>query len=373
MKKTIAAAAVLSTVMCSAFSADVQLYGLIDMGVSVTHADGKTNAELKSGMRNSSRFGIKGTEDLGNGYKVGFILESQFKADDGAFQTAGTLWERESSLSLSTPYGKITAGRVGYLKGAVGSTALLNSYRVNPFGGIMSNYVTGYKAYTTGTTWYVTNGLVYASPKFHNTDVFFQYSNGYNLSNTDDSGTWNSNDRYYAAAVRYLNGPALLQMIVDTTNLGNAKNKAAVNDKNSRDPITLGIQAAYDFGFVKPYFMIEGFKNSQLNKIGGTTGKAVAQTGGFDGVGGTFVLQWPMMGGKAKVGTGYLTAEQSNDTAGKKHEVNRCGASIGFDYVLTKRTHLYTDAGYFHQKDEKAEGTVKSHGSEFVMGMVHYF
>ena len=46
---------------------------------------------------------------------------------------------------------------------------------------------------------------------------------------------------------------------------------------------------------------------------------------------------------------------------------------MGYDYNISKRTHVYWDAGYFHQKDEKQKETIKSHGSEFVMGMVHFF
>ena len=125
MKKPALAAALAATAL-TASAGSVTVYGVVDMGLSVTHADGGTTMEMKSGMRNSSRVGLRGTEDLGNSCRVGFILVSQFKADDGTLQTAGTLWERESSLSVSGPFGKVTAGRVGYLKGAVGSTALLN-------------------------------------------------------------------------------------------------------------------------------------------------------------------------------------------------------------------------------------------------------
>jgi predicted porin len=373
--KKISIAAAITLAATAASAANVTLYGIVDMGVTVQRVNGETSVQMRSGNRNSSRVGLKGTEDLGNGYKVGFILENQFSADTGKLQTEGTLWERESSLSLATPYGKFTFGRVGYLKGVVGSTALLNSYRVNPFGGVMSSYVTGFKPYTTGTTYTVNNGIVYGSPKIANTEFFLQYSNGYSSSNGDDTGTMNSNDRYYAAAVRYMNGPLFLQAIADTTNLGHhAGEKASVTDKNSRDPMSIGIQAAYDFGYIKPYFMIEAFKNSQLNKVGGSTGRTVAKTGGHDGVGGTLVLQWPMLGGKAKVGGGYLKADRAKEASpSDKFDVSRYGFSVGYDYVITKRTHVYCDAGYFHQKEEEQDKTTKSHGSEFVMGMVHYF
>jgi hypothetical protein len=106
MKKLVAILGLTLAAM-SANATEVRLYGLVDLGISATRANGQTNVEMKSGMRNSSRFGLKGTEDLSNGYKIGFILESQFKADSGVLQTEGTLWERESSLIIDTPYGKI--------------------------------------------------------------------------------------------------------------------------------------------------------------------------------------------------------------------------------------------------------------------------
>ncbi len=72
----------------SALAADVQLYGLVDLGLNWTQVDkGTTTTDsfgMGSGQNSGSRFGLKGTEDLGNGYKVGFNLENSFKADDGA-------------------------------------------------------------------------------------------------------------------------------------------------------------------------------------------------------------------------------------------------------------------------------------------------
>lgn len=80
-KKTLAAVAVLGAFAGSALAADVQLYGLVDLGMNWTHtedADGvKTDKfALSSGQNSGSRFGLKGTEDLGNGYTVGFVLEN---------------------------------------------------------------------------------------------------------------------------------------------------------------------------------------------------------------------------------------------------------------------------------------------------------
>ena len=95
MKKTLAALAVLGAFAGSALAADVTLYGLVDYGFSYQHSDGDAQADaedsftMKSGMNSGSRFGLKGTEDLGNGLKVGFVLENGFDADDGTFDSNG--------------------------------------------------------------------------------------------------------------------------------------------------------------------------------------------------------------------------------------------------------------------------------------------
>lgn len=363
----------------SALAADVSVYGVVDLGVGVartsgSNADGSvvattTQASMNSGMRNSSRFGIKGGETIGD-YKVGFILESQFKADDGTYQSAGRLWERESSISVAGPFGKVTAGHLGLLKGVIGSTALMNSYRVNPFGSNTSKFSGGFKAFTTGTAWYADNAIVYSTPKMNGVDLHFQYSNAFS---GQEGETYNKKARYFAGAVRYMAGPLLLQAIADTTNLGSESGaaSAAQTDKKSRDPMSLNLAAAYDFGVVKPYAIFEVFKDSPLNNVGGWITTKAGEA--YDGAGGTFVLQAPAFGGKVKVGGGYMKAELADESNGRKSDIRRYGLSAGFDYVLSKRTHLYSNVGYVDQKEEAANGTNRRKGSEVILGTVHFF
>lgn len=371
MKKALMAAALFAAVT-SASAATVSVYGVMDMGVSVSKKSGATgdnrwNLQMKSGMRNSSRFGLKGVEDLGNNYKVGFILESQFQGDSGALQTSGILWERESSLWVSGDFGKVAAGRVGYLKGVVGSTALLNSYRVNPFGSQMSNFVTGFKAYTTGTSRYCNNGIVYETPNMAGLKGYLQYSNGV----SSEGEKYHDKDRYAAAAVRYMSGPLLLQMIADTTMRGHQE--AQFSGDKYRDAMSLGVQAAYDFQFVKVFGMVEGFKDSALNTIGQHLS---GDDQLYDGAGATLVAQWPVGNGKMTVGGGFLKASTVDGTpADKDYDVTRFGVSVGYDYVVSKRTQLYANYGFAQQNQEKtSDDTVKrNRGMEFTAGMVHYF
>lgn len=90
MKKTLAAIAVLGTFAGASMAADVQLYGLVDYGFAYQHTDAdvagqdaQDSFKMNSGMNSGSRFGLKGSEDLGNGLTAGFVLENGFSADSG--------------------------------------------------------------------------------------------------------------------------------------------------------------------------------------------------------------------------------------------------------------------------------------------------
>lgn len=65
----------------------------------------------------------------------------------------------------------------------------------------------------------------------------------------DSEGTHaNDQNRYFAAAVRRQAGPLLMQATLDTTNRGS---QVTASDKTNRDPMSFGVQASYNFGFLK--------------------------------------------------------------------------------------------------------------------------
>ena len=139
MKKTLAAVAVLGAFAGSALAADVQLYGIVDLGVGYNHvdvdglaADDQDSFQMKTGQASGSRWGIKGTEDLGNGLKVGFILEDGFDADDGTEDSTGIMFNRESSLFIEGGFGKFAMGRIGSINNGQSSWATVGM--INAFG-----------------------------------------------------------------------------------------------------------------------------------------------------------------------------------------------------------------------------------------------
>ena len=84
----------------------VTLYGRVNTSVERVEV-GNVNATRME--NNSSRFGFKGTEDLGGGLKAGFQLESGFESDTGA--SAKTFFGRQSEVNLSGGFGAVRLGR----------------------------------------------------------------------------------------------------------------------------------------------------------------------------------------------------------------------------------------------------------------------
>ena len=83
----------------------VTLYGRVNTTVERQ----KVGDDSTTGMfPNSSRFGFKGTEDLGGGLKAGFQLESGFNSDNGA--SAATFFGRQSEVNLSGGFGMVRLG-----------------------------------------------------------------------------------------------------------------------------------------------------------------------------------------------------------------------------------------------------------------------
>lgn len=114
MKKTMITLAVLGALSPSAFAqSNVALYGIVD--VSVRHdtdfsAAGSRTAQV-SGMLSTSRWGVRGTEDLGADLKAHFQLEGGINPDTGTQSEPLSLFDRRALVGLSGSWGKLDIGR----------------------------------------------------------------------------------------------------------------------------------------------------------------------------------------------------------------------------------------------------------------------
>lgn len=106
--------------LCGALAApayaqsNVTLYGLIDAGVerlNHTSAGGGITRMPSIAGSAASRWGLRGSEDLGDGLKAVFTLESGFGSDNGAFQQGGRAFGRQAFVGLSGGWGTVSLGR----------------------------------------------------------------------------------------------------------------------------------------------------------------------------------------------------------------------------------------------------------------------
>lgn len=387
MKKTLAAVAVLGAFAGSAVAADVTLYGLVDYSVRYQNLDAdmagvdKTNkVDMKSGANSGSRFGLKGTEDLGNGVKVGFVLENGFDADTGALgdKKGNRLFDREAQLFVDGSFGRVSFGRVGQLASANGSYGLL---------GVTGPFSTGYGDATSGLKFVGANGftrfdntITYMTPSFAGLTVYAQYS--MDTNGTDDSvENESSSDRYYGIGAKFVAGGLTLVGVVDSINYATVGGNAVVQDMD--DALTVTIGGNYDFQVAKVYFGGQYFDNAKTVATNNVTvddanKKAVIGKGytlgtlGAEGWGLGLGVGVPVMGGTASAYAGYLDADSVDDSDAS---LKRFTGAVGYSYTFSKRTSMYSTLSY--TKDEyKANGTadkVKPTSVEAIVGLIHKF
>ena len=386
MKKTLAAVAVLGAFAGSAVAADVTLYGLVDYGVRYQNLDAdtagvdKTNkVDMKSGANSGSRFGLKGTEDLGNGVKVGFVLENGFAADTGALGDSKRLFDREAQLFVDGSFGRVSFGRVGQLASANGSYGLL---------GVTGPFSTGYGDATSGLKFVGANGftrfdntITYMTPSFAGLTVYAQYS--MDTNGADEVGVENesSSDRYYGIGAKFVAGGLTLVGVVDSINYATVGDNAVVQDMD--DALTVTIGGNYDFQVAKVYFGGQYFDNAKAVAtnnvtVDGVNKKVVIGKGyelgilGAEGWGLGLGVGVPVMGGTASAYAGYLDADSVDDSDAS---LKRFTGAVGYSYTFSKRTSMYSTLSY--TKDEyKANGTadkVKPTSVEAIVGLIHKF
>ena len=111
MKKfaTLAVLAAISTVASAQSS--VTLFGVLDVNAKyVKNGDDKLKS-LGANGANTSRLGVRGTEDLGGGLKAGFWLETGLNPDTGTTSDGTRFWNRRSTVSLMGNFGEVRLGR----------------------------------------------------------------------------------------------------------------------------------------------------------------------------------------------------------------------------------------------------------------------
>ncbi len=229
MKKTLIALAAVAASSAAFAQSSVTLYGSLDLSVESVKGE-KSVTRVTSGNHTTSRFGVKGTEDLGGGLKAKFNLEAPVSADTGA--VSGNFWNRQAWLGLQGGFGELRLGRQDTPIGAIaGNTSLLGGQAYDDFK--IAGTLAGNDARRTD------NAITYILPKLADgLTATLQYStklSGAEAANDDEGKHYGLSVQYaangFGAGLGYVNAKA------DTT--GDTKAKGVL------------VYASYDFGMAK--------------------------------------------------------------------------------------------------------------------------
>jgi predicted porin len=174
---------------------DVQIYGLIDVGLVSVNGVGAQNGsalQFLNGGRDTSRIGFMGTEYLGNNNRVGFQLESQIMPNNGSqglasgSGAANALFSRQAALFAEGKWGKMTMGRsnnasyqafqVGDSRAGLNTGSTVNIYTDGSTFGGTSTAKTGIANLTGGT--FISGQFRYDTPTWKGASASLTYAPG---------------------------------------------------------------------------------------------------------------------------------------------------------------------------------------------------
>ena len=367
-KKSLAALAVLGAAAGYASAADVTLFGVVDTGLIYTHQtfadDSKADVNkfaMDSGVSSASRFGLKGTEELGNGLKVGFKLENGFQSDSGALKSEKRIFDREASVSLYSDFGTLSMGRMGGVGSGAGTYDLVLATADAFDGG--DNNVFGF-----ATSDRYDNMVTYQTPKFAGLQATVQYS--FNEDSVEETAREGSSavNRYSSAALTGDFGALQTVLAYEFQNY-----QSVADGARSEDGHIVYLGGNYDCGFAKTFVMGQYFKGLAENPFASDAFERDPVDGegvkGFGAHVGTIV---PIAGGDFTGGLYYVDSTVMNaeeDADGKYY-----GVALKYEYPLSKRTSVYGGTGWYKAKvDYSADDVYKEEGYQAYLGLTHCF
>jgi predicted porin len=313
----------------------VTLYGVADVWFgqlkSGDPATRVAQTKIDSGGLNGSRWGLRGSEDLGGGLKGNFVLESGFNIDTGGFasNSAGGIFGRNAWVGLSGGFGAVKLGR---------SYTAYDDVRGNIVGGVVfdSAFSPIGDVFGVGGD-YASRGnnqFHYATPNFGGISAGFSHSLG------EDKTATASASSITAFNVAYANGPI---------SAGYAyQGEKAVGGVGGTDKYNF-IGGAYDFGFAK----LTAVFNTRKQNTDEDQEVAIG-------------VQVPF--GAVTLGAGFAS---NKNELGSATVAKSDGFGLAATYDLSKRTTVY--AGIRATKVEDGAGVETNKTNLTAVGIRHRF
>ena len=323
----------------------VEIYGLVDMGFvaesgTTPLATTKVTpvSKLTSGVQSGTRLGFKGTENLGDGVKALFVLETGIAADAGGFNQGNTAFARQSFVGLQSDLGTLTLGRQ--------YTPLFNTMMVaDPFAAGMAGAAQNLMP-TGGIR--MNNTIKYASPVFSGFSAELAYGFGEAVDNS-------SKGQERSAAVNYSEADLRLALGY------NDWTEKVVNTATTPPTVTYRPNR-------KDWFLAANYDLKVAKIFAGVTDT------NFDGVkSNDYLIGTQIPFGKHTFIASYINKDVRNASNKDANQI-----ALGYTYTFSKRTNLYAAWGRIN--NDSAAGYTVGNNSDpgtgekaFNFGLRHLF
>jgi predicted porin len=348
MKKSLIALAVLAASGAAMAQSTVTLYGIADVWVgSVKTDDGTTSTSttsMISGGVSTSRWGMKGTEDLSGGLKANFQLEASVAMDTGAAGSA-TGFDRQAWVGFSGGFGEVRLGRVGSpFDNAQGASDGVFDSDLAP----ANNPGAGVFRTSNGYTSKPTNSIFYKTPSMGGFGAEVSYALA-----EDNKDLVLNETAITSLNVTYAAGPLAAQFAYQTED----RNVVADDDFTF-----MRLGASYNFGAATAKFSYGRAENAT-----GAVGTGVHTVGASTD-------EWQIgvdvpLSSALTLSGSYATS--TDDKTLTTAEVTRSGFGLGAAYSLSKRTTVY--GGFKMVTDEMVARANDIDTTVFAVGVKHTF
>jgi predicted porin len=294
----------------------VQLFGVADAGLASVNRGAGGAIRVDSGFNSTSRWGVRGSEDLGGGLKAFFKLESEVEVDQGLGGDGGPLnFVRGAYVGLEGGFGQVWMGR-DYQSGFFALQAVdINAYGL--YGNLLT-FLSGYQAgggfaASAGMQTRTSNGIYWKSPNWGG----FEARAHYGLGERD----------------------------VDPKTAGNAAGLALFY---SAGPLSLA-------GWYHDRKVLAGTTTTGVKEFGGggiyNFGRFRVSAGfGAGDPEGPRKTTFSSLGASTEVGAGTVSAQLINlkeaASAGKGRSL-----SLSYTYPMSKRSNFYASIGQTKNND----------------------
>jgi predicted porin len=344
------AAALLLFAVAAHAQSTVTLYGVLDSGLLYQSTSAATFLptarnqghvyQLKDGGIYASFWGLKGSEDIGGGYKINFRLQGSFNSSNGKMglpDTPGTtaIFNQYAMIGASGPFGSFDAGR--QIIPMIYAMAETDVRGAQYFGSILTawlgvNQAAGWPGTSTNApigALYDSNALVYTSPKFYGASLALEYAPG-GVAGQFQGGTRES------AVLKYSNYGLNLSAVYYN---GHDTNPYPLTYPATPAAVATG-QANNRFYYFGALYTIAGFSISGSYGVG--KNPARSDTVNFEMASAGLGYQFSP---RFKVTSGFYYLKDRNHSANHSSEF-----SLGAEYNLSARTKAYAQVGYVDNK-----------------------